>query len=186
MLNGNGVTGSAGTASYLLSQRGYQIVSPPDGKNSNAPNWDYFKTQDRLRQGAGGRGGRRQQGREALRHGRRGKPHLAAVEALSNGAVLTVIVGPTFHGTLAGRRSTRRRSARRRTSRRARTRRSPLLLERAPKVPFTVMVPTVLERTSWIDRERPVRMYRINPEGEHKTIRLTYRTGGAPSTGASR
>ena len=45
VLNGNGVTGSAGTASYLLSQRGYQMVYPPDGKNSDAPNWDYFKTQ---------------------------------------------------------------------------------------------------------------------------------------------
>ena len=44
MLNGNGVTGSAGTASYLLSQRSYQMVYPPDGKNANAPNWEYFKT----------------------------------------------------------------------------------------------------------------------------------------------
>ena len=44
VLNGNGVTGSAGTASYLLSQRAYQMIYPPDGKNANAPNWDYFKT----------------------------------------------------------------------------------------------------------------------------------------------
>ena len=45
VLNGNGVSGSAGTASYLLSQRGYQMVYPPDGKHANAPNWDYFKTE---------------------------------------------------------------------------------------------------------------------------------------------
>ena len=51
------------------------------------------------------------------------------------------------------------------------------LRERAPKVPFKVMVPTVLERSSWIDREKPVRMYRIDPDRKHKTIRLTYRTG---------
>ena len=44
VLNGNGVTGSAGTASYLLSQRAYQMIYPPDGKNANAPNWEYFKT----------------------------------------------------------------------------------------------------------------------------------------------
>ena len=44
VLNGNGVAGSAGTASYLLSQRGYQMVYAPDGKNGNAPNWEYFKT----------------------------------------------------------------------------------------------------------------------------------------------
>ena len=44
VLNGNGVAGSAGTASYLLSQRAYQMIYPPDGKNANAPNWDYFQT----------------------------------------------------------------------------------------------------------------------------------------------
>ena len=26
-------------------------------------------------------------------------------------------------------------------------------------------------------RERPIRLYRIDPNGKHKTIRLTYRTG---------
>jgi hypothetical protein len=35
----------------------------------------------------------------------------------------------------------------------------------------------VIERSSWIDRERPVRMYRIDPDRKHKTVRLTYRTG---------
>ena len=40
------------------------------------------------------------------------------------------------------------------------------------------MVPTVLERSSWIDREKPIRLYRIDPDGKHKTVRLTYRTGG--------
>ena len=54
-----------------------------------------------------------------------------------------------------------------------------LLRERAKKVPFELMVPTVLERSSWIDRERPIRMYRIDPDGKHKTVRLTYRTGAS-------
>ena len=44
VLNGNGVTGSASTASYLLSQRGYSMIYPPDGKPANAPNWDFFQT----------------------------------------------------------------------------------------------------------------------------------------------
>ena len=39
------------------------------------------------------------------------------------------------------------------------------------------MVPTVLERSSWIDRERPVRLYRFDEKGKHKTIRLTYKMG---------
>ena len=45
------------------------------------------------------------------------------------------------------------------------------------KVPFKLMVPTVIERSSWIDREKPVRMYRIDPDGKHKTVRLTYKLG---------
>ena len=37
MLNGNGVTGSASNASYLLGQRGYPILTPPNGIPANAP-----------------------------------------------------------------------------------------------------------------------------------------------------
>ena len=100
VLNGNGVTGSAATASYLLSQRGYQMIYPPDGKPANAPNWDYFQTQDLLRQGAAGRGGGAKKvatlfGTEDV------VPLTPRSRALSNGAMLTVIVGQTFHGTLA-------------------------------------------------------------------------------------
>jgi hypothetical protein len=91
--------------------------------------------------------------------------------------MLTIIVGQTFHGTLAEAPVDK-------TPQRQPANVAPgadasiaYLRERAPKVPFKVMVPTVLERSSWIDREKPVRMYRIDPDGEHKTIRLTYRTG---------
>ena len=63
VLNGNGVTGSAGTASYLLSQRGYQMVYPPDGKNANAPNWDYFKTRIHYDKARPGRRRRRRRSR---------------------------------------------------------------------------------------------------------------------------
>ena len=39
------------------------------------------------------------------------------------------------------------------------------------------MVPTVIERSSWIDRERPIRLYRFDEKDKHKTMRLTYRMG---------
>ncbi len=39
------------------------------------------------------------------------------------------------------------------------------------------MVPTVIERSSWIDRERPVRLYRVDPDRKHKAVRLVYRMG---------
>ena len=100
VLNGNGVTGSAGTASYLLSQRSYQMVYPPDGKNANAPNWEYFKTRIHFDSAQPGAEAAAKQvatlfGTDDV------KPLDPAVAELSNGALLTVIVGQTFHGTLA-------------------------------------------------------------------------------------
>ena len=42
VLNGNGVAGAAGNASYLLAQKGYQTLVPASGQPANAPNWNYF------------------------------------------------------------------------------------------------------------------------------------------------
>ncbi len=176
VLNGNGVAGSAGTASSLLSERGYQPVFAPDGKSGNAPNWEYFKTRihyDKSQAGAAAAAKK-----VAALFGTDDVVALdATVRALANGAMLTVIVGQTFHGTLAEApvdKTPQRQPANVAPGADASV---AYLRERAPRVPFKVMVPTVLEKTSWIDRERPVRMYRIDPEGKHKTIRLTYRTG---------
>jgi LCP family protein required for cell wall assembly len=44
VLNGNGVTGSASSAGFLLRERGYQILTPPNGLPANAPRFDYFRT----------------------------------------------------------------------------------------------------------------------------------------------
>jgi LCP family protein required for cell wall assembly len=176
VLNGNGVTGSAGTASYLLSQRSYQMVYPPDGKNGNAPNWDYFDT--RIHYDAEQAGAEAAAKKAATLFGTEDvKPLDAEIRALSTGAMLTVIVGQTFHGTLA--EAPVDKTPQKQTANVAPGTDASVayLRERASKVPFPVMVPTVIERSSWIDRERPVRMYRVDPDGEHKTIRLTYRTG---------
>jgi LCP family protein required for cell wall assembly len=176
VLNGNGVTGSAGTASYLLSQRAYPIVYPPDGKNANAPNWEYFKTRIHYDKSQAGAAAAAKKVATLF-----GTDDVVAtnpaIGALANGAMLTVIVGQTFHGTLA--EAPVDKTPQRQPANVAPGAEASLayLRERAPKVPFKVMVPTVLERSSWIDREKPVRMYRIDPDGEHKTIRLTYRTG---------
>ncbi|HUH15751.1 MAG TPA: LCP family protein [Gaiellaceae bacterium] len=176
VLNGNGITGSAGTASYLLSQRGYQMVYPPDGKNANAPNWEYFDTRIHYDES--------QPGAEAaakklavLFATDDVVPLEPAIEPLANGALLTVVVGQTFHGTLAEAPVDKTPQKQEANVTPGTDASIAYLRERAPKLPFETMVPTVLERSSWIDRERPVRMYRIDPEGKHKTIRLTYRTG---------
>jgi LCP family protein required for cell wall assembly len=178
VLNGNGITGSASTASYLLSQRGYSMVFPPDGKPANAPNWDFFKTrvaydpaQPRSKEAA-----RKVATLFATEDVIPQTPKLAA---LANGAMLTVIVGQTFHGSIAAAPVDK-------TPKRQRPFVAPgaeqslaLLRERAKKVPYPVMVPTVIERNSIIDPERPIRLYRMGPDNKHKTIRLTYRTGAS-------
>ena len=176
VLNGNGVTGSAGTASYLLSQRAYQMIYPPDGKNANAPNWNYFKTRihyDKAQAGAAAAAKK-----VATLFGTDDvAPLNAKVGALANGAMLTVIVGQTFHGTLAEApvdKTPQRQPANVEPGAEASL---AYLRERQSKVPFKLMVPTVIEKTSWIDREKPVRMYRIDPDRKHKTVRLTYKLG---------
>ena len=127
---------------------------PPDGKNGNAPNWEYFKTQVQYDPAQRRRGGGGEEGREPLRHRRTSSPldaeDRAALERRDadrrSSARPSTARSPR-------RRSTRRRSGSRRTSRPGADASLALLRERAPKVPFQLMVPTVLERTL-LDRPR--------------------------------
>ena len=178
VLNGNGITGSASTASYLLSQRGYRMIYPPDGKPANAPNWDFFETQ--VAYDPEQPGGKEAAGKLATLFATEDViAQTPRLKALANGAMLTVVVGQTFHGTIAAAPVDR-------TPKREAPSVAPgaeaslaLLRERAKKLPFPLMVPTVLEQSSWIDPERPVRLYRIGPDDKQKTVRLTYRTGAS-------
>jgi LCP family protein required for cell wall assembly len=176
VLNGNGVTGSASTAGYLLGQRSYQVLTPPNGLPANAPSFDYFRTQiyyDRSRRGA------REAGQRVanLFASAELKPLARPITPLSNGAMLTVVVGQTFHGSLASAPIDQ-------TPKRARPNvvygpnaSIDELRERRDRVPFPLMVPTVIERSSWTDSTMPARMYWIDPDGEHKAVRLVYRMG---------
>ncbi|HUP33091.1 MAG TPA: LCP family protein [Gaiellaceae bacterium] len=176
VLNGNGITGSAGTASYLLSQRGYQMVYPPDGKNANAPNWEYFDT--RIHYDESQPGAEAAAKKAAVLFATDDVVPLdPAIEPLANGALVTVIVGQTFHGTLAEAPVDKTPQKQEADVAPGTDASIAYLRERASRLPFETMVPTVIERSSRIDRERPVHMYRIDPDGKHKTIRLTYRTG---------
>src|SRR5439155_22694128 len=44
VLNGNGVAGSAGSAGYALSQRGYRVIQRPANATGNAPSFDSSHT----------------------------------------------------------------------------------------------------------------------------------------------
>ena len=174
VLNGNGVTGSATSAGSLLSQREYTILTPPNGLPANAPRFDYFRTQ--VYYDGRKRGARAAAAKVAnLFASADTKRMPTSLAELSNGAMLTVVVGQTFHGTLAPAPidQTPQRVAPSVTSGASAAR--DLLRERQRKVRFPLMVPSVIERSSWTDSSNPVRMYWI--ERQHKAVRLVYRTG---------
>ena len=176
VLNGNGVTGSASTAGFQLDERGYEILTPPNGLPANAPRFDYFRTQiyfDPKTRGA----------RDAAQKvanlfaSAEVKPLAKEITTLASGAMLTVVVGQTFHGSLAPAPIDR-------TPRRERPNvvfgpnaARDLLRERRSRVSFPLVVPTVIERSSWTDSTMPVRMYWIDPAEKHKAVRLVYRMG---------
>jgi len=176
VLNGNGVTGSASNASYLLGQRGYPILTPPNGIPANADSFQYFRTKiyfDPAQKGSKD-AAKKVAGLFGSADIQKATPPIAA---LANDAMLTAVVGQTFHGTLAAAPvdQTPKREA---PSVAPGTSASiDMLKERAGRVDFPLLVPTVIERSSWIDRERPIRLYRFGDKDKHKTVRLTYKMG---------
>jgi LCP family protein required for cell wall assembly len=176
VLNGNGVTGSASTAGYLLGRRSYDVLTPPNGLPANAPTFDYFRTQvyfDRSRRGA----------RDAAQKvanlfaSAEVKPLPRQISQLANGAMLTVVVGQTFHGSLAPAPIDQTPKRERPNVVYAPNASIDELRERRTRVPFPLHVPTVIERSSWIDSTLPARMYWIDPDEKHKAVRLVYRMG---------
>ena len=171
VLNGNGIDGSASNAAYELGQRGYRIVLSANAADRNAPTYDYFHTKayfDRRLRNAKAAAKKVADlfGDADL------APLPARLRAKANGAMVTVVVGSTFHGTLAP-------SAVDKTPKkqpayvRADPSQSRSLLKGLRKhVKFPLMVPTVVERSSSIDREMPIRSYSLK-KGE-QAVRLTF------------
>ncbi len=176
VLNGNGKEGSATTAGFLLGQRGYQILTPPNGLPANAPRFDYFRTQ--VYYDPRVRGAREAAEKVANLFASLETQRLPAeVSQLANGAMLTVVLGQNFHGSLAPAPidQTPRRERPNVVSG-ARAARD-LLREQRTRVPFPLMVPTVIERSSWTDSTAPLTTYWIDSGKNHKAVRLVYRMG---------
>jgi LCP family protein required for cell wall assembly len=181
VLNGNGVPGSAANASYLLAQRGYLMLLPPNGLEPNAPTSPYFHSQiyfDKKQKGA-------KEAAVALQKlmqpaDVRPLPKQRQLRALDPGSMLLVIVGQTFHNTIPKAPVV---EVPKRQPPYVRFDRSPgeeLLRPLVSKVPFRLEVPTVLERSSTPDTlpsDKPVRLYWIDGRGKHKAVRLVFRTG---------
>jgi LCP family protein required for cell wall assembly len=176
VLNGNGVEGSAGTAAYLLDRRGYTIQTPPNQLPANAPNWDYFRTE--IDYDSRVRGAREAAQRVANLFGSAEVRRLPKnISSLSNGSLLTVVVGKTFHGTLAPAPIDQTPKREKPAITYGPNAAIDGLRARRGRMPFPLMVPTVIERSSWTDSTMPVRMYWIDPSEKHKALRLVYRMG---------
>ena len=181
VLNGNGVEGAATNASAQLASRKYHTMLPPDGLEANAPTQDYFRTTIYYRTSIkGAKAAARQVANlfapaDVKEMPLDEQPPSKMIRHLSNGAMLVVIVGTTFKGNLAP-------APKDRTPTRVAPNvvKNPDLaltaLRQSRKVPFPLQVPTVIDRASVLDYERPVRVYNIS--GDHKAVRLTFRTGG--------
>ena len=174
VLNGNGVTGSASNAAYELGQRGYRIVISPNAADRNAPTYDYFHTMvyyDKRQPSA------RIAGKKVadLFGDAELKRLPAALRTKAQGALVTVVVGSTFHGTLAPAPVDKTPKKQPAYAREDPSQSASLLKSVRRKVHFRLMVPTVVERSSYIDRELPVRVYSITKH--ERAVRLTFLAG---------
>jgi LCP family protein required for cell wall assembly len=171
ILNGNGITGSASEASYGLSQRGYQIAYPGNSADMNAPNFEYFHTMVYFDP-------RQRDSKLAARKVADlfGDAEVAklprALRAKSLHAMITVVVGSTFHGTLAPAPADKTPKKRPADVRNDPDQTLPMLKRASRKVDFPLLVPHTLEGSSYADREVPIRVY--SPKKGEQAVRLTF------------
>jgi len=175
VLNGNGTPGSATTAAYQLGQRGYRTITAPNGIAPNAPNFNYFQTEVYYRPGR--KGAREAAAKVANLFGTTEVKRLSpSIGRLSNGAMVTVVVGRTYHERLASAPvdETPKRQPPNVTSGASASR--DLLRRLRARAGFQLMVPTRIERSSWVDSTEPIHLYTI--DGKDRAVRIVYRMGG--------
>jgi len=179
VLNGNGVSGAAANASYELGLRGYKSIPPPNGLGADAPTANYFHSKiyyDPTQRRSKAAAVALQQLMQPADIAR--LPRRPAFLSLDPGSMLLVVLGQTFHGSIAPipvQVVPKHQPAFVRFDAGQAT---PLLQPLQKKIPFTLEVPTVLERNSYPDTlpgDVPVRYYNI--QAHNKAVRLVFRTG---------
>ncbi len=179
VLNGNGHPGSASNASYLLSRKGYTTVLPPSNQPANAPNWNYFHSKiyfDPARPGDGKLGAEQV---ARLVGSADVEPMPVNIAMLSNGALLAVVVGSTFHDQLAPIVVPLTPTRQPPNTRRDPTETRSTLFKLRKRLPFRLEVPTLLERSSYLDSGSGETPWRVYVLGGQPTVRLTYRMGSS-------
>jgi LCP family protein required for cell wall assembly len=171
VLNGNGITGSATTAANELAQRGYQIVYPASSADRNAPNFKYFHTIVYFdkQQAASAIAARRVADLFGDADVQRLTPSL---RRKAERAMVTVVVGSTFHGTLAPAPVDKTPKKQPPHVRSDPEQTLSMLRRVRRKVDFPLMVPHTLEDSSYADREVPIRVY--SPKKGERAVRLTF------------
>ena len=176
VLNGNGQTGAAAVAGTQLKERGYQLLQPPDALSANAPG-GFNYPQSRVYYDA------------SLPRAKQVAKQVAklfanapvavmtpAFKPYANGAMLVVVVGETYTGSLTGARPVTEpiRHQAPHTVRDPGATRS-LIRSIRRRVPFRLEYPTVIDRTSHVDNEPPnPRVYTLSG---HKAVRVVFSTG---------
>jgi LCP family protein required for cell wall assembly len=182
VLNGNGVPGSAANGAYLLRRRGYLTVLPPGNVSPNAPTQGYFHTTIYY--------DKRQTGSQAAASALSklfvpsdvaAMPKDRKLRALDPGAMITVVVGETFHNRLVTQAPAPPAPKYQAPNvRYDGTTGLELLKPYDHRVPFKLEVPTVLERSSYPDNQYgdiAARLYWIDQRHKDKAVRLVFRTG---------
>lgn len=185
VLNGNGVAGAAANASYLLGQRGYQTLQPPNGLQADAPTQQFHSKiyYDPAQKGS-------QLAAKALQNLMQPAdveklPRTPGLIAKDPGSMLVVVLGETFHGTIAPLPQTNAPKHEPAFVKYDAYSGTALLRPLQKKVDFPLMTPTVLERDSYPDTQpgdKAVRVYWIDEglhasRGHHKAVRLVFHNG---------
>jgi LCP family protein required for cell wall assembly len=188
VLNGNGVVGAAADASGLLGDQGYHVLPPPGGAIANAPTMTYPETQiyfdPTLPHAAAAAAALASLIRPAAAHV---LPSSAALRALDPHAMLLVVLGRSFTGSLTLPRAPARIQAAvtpPTTPASAAVELDPsagstLLEPLARRVGFKLEDPTELASSSVPDTfggDQPVRLYSIVPHNQ--AVRLVFVTAG--------
>ena len=179
VLNGNGKPGAAANTNYLLGQKGYRMIGPPDGFQANAPGrWSrtfrtqiFYTARPKARVAA--------ERVSALFNSSEIRPmpkHNSALQILRNGAMLLVVVGQTFNGELTPTPVDRTPPKQPPYVRSGKADMLPVVRAAAAwKVGFPLQIPTVLERTSALSTSVPYRVYKLD---KGKTVRFTFAKSG--------
>ena len=173
VLNGNGVPGAAADASYQLSQRGYVTLQPPNNLPANAPTQDYDRSKvyfDSSKPKAEAAAKKL----ATLVGQSDAEPFpvdVPEVRTLSNGAMIVLVVGQAFDGTVEPVPVDRTPE------------RTPPAVVRNPELTLAGLrdaqkrfrwpleVPTVVEQASQLSTQSGIRTYGM---AGHKTVRLTF------------